>query len=170
MKDYSVFAEENRQEYADVLQALTEIPSPSYRENRIAELIKKLLCGYAEKSGYDQVHIYEDDICNVYCELGEAFEPGSECFAVTAHTDTVFPDMEGPLPFERDGSGRIYGLESKTTGRTYVRCYSVQNIFLKRGLCRRRGSYSYSMYAKRERATSQEVRECWNIIRKSAAG
>lgn len=94
MKDYSVFAEENRQEYADVLQALTEIPSPSYRENRIAELIKKLLCGYAEKSGYDQVHIYEDDICNVYCELGEAFEPGSECFAVTAHTDTVFPDME----------------------------------------------------------------------------
>ena len=107
MKDYSVFAEENRQEYVDVLQALTERPSPSYKENRIAKWIRELLCGYAEKSGYDQVHIYEDDICNVYCELGEAFEPGSECFAVTAHTDTVFPDMEGPLPFERDGSGRI---------------------------------------------------------------
>ena len=113
MKDYSVFAEENRQEYVDVLQALTEIPSPSNKENRIAKWIRELLCGYAEKSGYDQVHIYEDDICNVYCELGEAFEPGSEGFAVTAHTDTVFPDMEGPLPFERDGNGRIYGLGIK---------------------------------------------------------
>ena len=55
MKDYSVFAEENRQEYADVLQALTEIPSPSNKENRIAKWIRELLCGYAEKSGYDQV-------------------------------------------------------------------------------------------------------------------
>ena len=69
MKDYSVFAEENRQEYVDVLQALTEIPSPSNKENRIAKWIRELLCGYAEKSGYDQVHIYEDDICNVYCDI-----------------------------------------------------------------------------------------------------
>ena len=160
MKDYSVFAEENRQEYVDVLQALTERPSPSYKENRIAKWIRELLCGYAEKSGYDQVHIYEDDICNVYCELGEAFEPGSECFR-------IWKDRFRLSGMEAAG----YTVwESKTTGRTYVRYYSVQNIFLKRGLCRRRGSYSYSMYAKRERATSQEVRECWSIIRKSAAG
>ena len=48
MKDYSVFAEENRQEYVDVLQALTERPSPSYKENRIAKWIKRTavwICG-----------------------------------------------------------------------------------------------------------------------------
>ena len=43
MKDYSVFAEENRQEYVYVLQALTEIPSPSNKENRIAKWIRELL-------------------------------------------------------------------------------------------------------------------------------
>lgn len=104
------FAGDNIENYLETLKLLVSTPSPSYEEQEISGLICRILQDEAGKNGYSAVRIYQDEIWNVCCEIGD-FQKTQECCCVMAHTDTVFADRE-KIPWEiRDG--RLYGLGAK---------------------------------------------------------
>lgn len=122
---YRKFAGEKKAEYLDTLKKLITIPSPSYKEQKIAEFIRTFLLKSARKYHYQNqnLRIYMDDIFNVYCEIkkecitkkdaekGIPLSADMPYYIVMAHIDTVFPD-EGEIVYqERDG--RLYGLGAK---------------------------------------------------------
>jgi tripeptide aminopeptidase len=86
---------------------LTEIPAPSFQEERRAEAVKALLAA-------EGLAIHSDKLGNVIGEL-----PGAnpkEVVLVTAHLDTVFP-AETPVKVQREG-GRLIapGISDNGTG------------------------------------------------------
>lgn len=109
---YAAYAAREKENYIKLLKKLISIPAPSYREQEIGEVILAFLQEEAQKNNYTEVRIYMDDIYNVYCETGRSFDREGACRAVTAHTDTVFPECNGRLPV-RENAGRIYGLGAK---------------------------------------------------------
>lgn len=111
-QEYIKFTAKSKEDYLDLLKTVISIPSPSYKEKEIAVIIKEFLEQEAEKNHDCRVHIYMDDIWNVYCEIGGPFHTDTECILFCAHTDTVFPDDKGPL-FVREENGRLYGLGAK---------------------------------------------------------
>ena len=110
--EYAKYAEKNKEEYLQVLKKLISIPSPSYREKEIAEMILDFMKKQADENNYCNANIFMDDICNVYCEIGEHFRQEDECQVVCAHIDTVFPDYGEQIP-AREENGRLYGLGAK---------------------------------------------------------
>ena len=111
-QEYIKFAAESKEDYLHLLKTVISIPSPSYREREIAVIIKEFLQQEAEKNRGCMVHVYTDDIWNVYCEIGGPFHEDTECMLFCAHTDTVFSDDKGPLPVKEE-KGRLYGLGAK---------------------------------------------------------
>lgn len=111
-QEYIKFAAKWKKEYLTLLKTLISIPSPSYQEREIAVVIKEFLEREAEKNHYQKVHIFMDDIWNVYCEIGGPFHPDTECELFCAHTDTVFPDDKKPIPVQEE-KARLYGLGAK---------------------------------------------------------
>lgn len=111
-RDYTEFAARLRKDYLKLLRMLIAIPSPSFQEKRIAEVIRDFLNQEAEKNNYHKVHIYMDSIWNVYCELGEYFQKDTKCNLFCAHIDTVFPDNGTPVSI-REENGRLYGMGAK---------------------------------------------------------
>lgn len=109
---YAAYAAREKENYIKMLKKLISIPAPSYRELGIGEMIQDFLQEEAKKNGYTEANIFMDDIYNVYCEIGRDFDRDGACRAVTAHTDTVFPDCDGRLPVKEE-AGRIYGLGAK---------------------------------------------------------
>ena len=86
---------------------LTEIPAPSFQEEKRAEAVKALLAA----AGLT-VHI--DKLGNVIGELKGAND--KEIVLVTAHLDTVFPDGT-PIKVQRDGQRLIGpGISDNGTG------------------------------------------------------
>ena len=111
-RDYTEFAAGYREDYLKLLKTLIAIPSPSFQEKRVAEVIMDFLKQEAEKNNYHKVHIYMDDIWNVYCEIGGYFQEDTECTLFCAHIDTVFPDNGAPVLI-REEEGRLYGMGAK---------------------------------------------------------
>ncbi len=87
------FVEENTALTFQTLKELCAIPAPSHKEEKRAEYCKAWL----EKYGVNGVYI--DEALNVVFPIN--CDGSREITAISAHTDTVFPDME-PLPYRED--------------------------------------------------------------------
>lgn len=81
-------------ETKELIKQLCLIPSPSHHEERRAAFIKKWL----EDAGATGVYI--DEAKNVVYPVN--CEGRDDITFFIAHTDTVFPDMEAPMPFSED--------------------------------------------------------------------
>lgn len=88
------YISQNKKLMLDTLKELCGIPAPSHFEHRRAQYCKDWL----EKAGAQGVYI--DEALNVVFPLNCEGSSGITVF--TAHTDTVFPDME-PMPYYDDG-------------------------------------------------------------------
>lgn len=96
--DFKQFIAENTTYLYETLRELCAIPAPSSNEGKRAEYCKAWL----EKNGAGGVYI--DAALNVIFPVNTE---GSDSITVySAHTDTVFPDLE-PMPY-REENGRIY--------------------------------------------------------------
>ena len=88
------YLEETFEDTMSLLETLCKIPAPSHHEERRAEFCRNWLT----EQGAEGVYI--DSAKNVVFPMDCA-----DCDDITvflAHTDTVFPDMEYPMPFTRD--------------------------------------------------------------------
>ena len=91
----AVYAENVREEVAQLLRDMSRIPAPSNHEEKRAEFCKN----WFEKNGFTNVTI--DSALNVIAPVND--NGSNDLTVVMAHTDIVFPDLE-PLPFEeKDG-------------------------------------------------------------------
>ena len=90
----SAFLEETFEDTMSLLEALCKIPAPSHHEERRAEFCRNWLL----EQGANGVYI--DKSKNVVFPIG--CENCNEITVFMAHTDTVFPDMDYPMPFSRD--------------------------------------------------------------------
>lgn len=88
------YLEDSREETLELLEALCKIPAPSNHEERRAQFCKNWL----EQIGAEGVII--DSALNVI--YPSCCEGKNDIIVFMAHTDTVFPDMEEPMPFSRD--------------------------------------------------------------------
>ncbi len=86
--------EDVKQETITLIEELCGIPAPSNHEEKRAQFCKKWL----EDCGAEGVVI--DSALNVLYPLG--CENKDDIVLFSAHTDTVFPDLE-PMPFKNDG-------------------------------------------------------------------
>lgn len=94
-QDILNYLKESEGELFELLEALSKIPAPSHHEERRAEFIKTWLDGVGAKG------VYIDEAKNVVCPT---FCEGKDKITVfMAHTDTVFPDTEYPMPYSTDG-------------------------------------------------------------------
>ena len=93
--DIELFVSQHAEEMYTLHRDLCVIPAPSHHEERRAAFCKKW---FDENLGEGA---YIDEALNVIfpykCEESDSIT------VMSAHTDTVFPDMEGPMPFEDDG-------------------------------------------------------------------
>ena len=99
------YADEVRDEEADLLRELGRIPAPSHDEGRRAAFVRSWL---VEAGAHDE-DVAIDAAGNVVLRLGVCAAPddGSRDLVVyAAHMDVVFPDTE-PLPLHEEG-GRLY--------------------------------------------------------------
>ena len=123
------FAQNHKEEQAELLRTLGKIPAPSHQEGRRAVFVRDWLLA----QGAADVVI--DDAQNVVCKIGPM---DGELIVFAAHTDIVFPDTE-PLPMaERDGKLFAPGIGDDTANLVnLLLCakYLLQsNIQPKRGL------------------------------------
>lgn len=89
------YADTHLDELKQLIRDLCAIPAPSHREEQRAAFCK----AWFEQNGFRNVVI--DEALNVIAPLGVTEDGPVTAF--TAHTDTVFPDLE-PMPFrEEDG-------------------------------------------------------------------
>ncbi len=112
-----------------LLKDLCLIPAPSYGEQKRAEFCKKWL----ENAGAKGVYI--DEVKNVIYPLH--CENSDRITVVTAHTDTVFPDVE-PMSY-REEDGRIYcpGVGDNTASVAHL--LLTVKFFLQNGLAPKDG-------------------------------
>lgn len=92
-QDCLKYLEDSLEETIQLIETLCRIPSPSHYEEKKAEFIYNWFL----ELGVSSVHI--DDAKNVLVEFGSCDK--DDIILFTAHTDTVFPDLE-ELPFKRD--------------------------------------------------------------------
>ena len=93
------YLQDSYEETRQLLEDICKIPAPSNHEERRAAFCKNWL----EQNGAKGVYI--DNACNVVYPVNCA---GREDIVVfMAHTDTVFPDMDTPMPYWWDEK-RIY--------------------------------------------------------------
>ncbi len=86
---------------------LTEIPAPSFQEEKRAQAVKELLAA-------EGLAVHTDKLGNVIGELKGANE--KEIVLVTAHLDTVFP-ADTPVKVQREGQRMIApGISDNGTG------------------------------------------------------
>ena len=89
------YLEEIKEETIALIQELCRIPAPSGREENRAKFCKEWL----EKQGAKGVYI--DEAKNVLYPVG--CEGKRDIVLFSAHTDTVFPDLQA-MPFTNDGT------------------------------------------------------------------
>lgn len=123
------FAQNHKEEQAELLHTLGKIPAPSHQEGRRAVFVRDWLLA----QGAADVVI--DDAQNVVCKIGPT---DGELIVFAAHTDIVFPDTD-PLPMaEWDGKLFAPGIGDDTANLVnLLLCakYLLQsNIQPKRGL------------------------------------
>lgn len=87
------YLENVKEETINLIETLCKISAPSGYEDKRAEFILNWFNALGAKN------IYIDDAKNVIYEIG--CEQNDEYILFSAHTDTVFPDLE-ELPFSRD--------------------------------------------------------------------
>ncbi len=92
--EIKTYIAQNRQQLLNTIKELCEIPAPSHLEHKRAEYCKNRL----EDMGAQGVYI--DEALNVIFPLN--CEGSDEITVFSAHTDTVFPDLE-PMPYFDDG-------------------------------------------------------------------
>lgn len=88
------FLEETFEDTMTLLETICKIPAPSHHEERRAEFCRNWLIEQGAQG------VYIDSAKNVVFPMG-----CDDCNDITvflAHTDTVFPDMEYPMPYTRD--------------------------------------------------------------------
>ncbi len=78
----------------ELLEAICKIPAPSHHEEKRAQYIKNWL----ENIGAEGVYI--DDAKNVIYPMN--CKGRDDIVVFMAHTDTVFPELDGPMPYTRD--------------------------------------------------------------------
>lgn len=88
------YLQDKKEETLKLIEDLCKIPAPSGKEERRAEFVKN----YLENFGAEGVYI--DQALNVLYPVG--CDEGKDIVVFMAHTDTVFPDTEYPMPFKRD--------------------------------------------------------------------
>lgn len=87
------YVKEHKEDVLELIRELCKIPAPSHHEERRAEFCKKWLDAAGAKG------VYIDEAYNVVFPIN--CEESNEITVITAHLDTVFPDME-PMKFEED--------------------------------------------------------------------
>ncbi len=92
------YVKEHMEELVALIKTLCAIPAPSNNERKRAEFCRDWL----QKAGYENAYIDEAD--NAVCELFT--DEYQEIALLTAHTDTVFPDLTPFSPYEKEG--RLY--------------------------------------------------------------
>ena len=93
MQNFSV------EETLELLEAICKIPAPTHHEQKRAAYCKDWL----EKNGAENVYL--DCVNNVIFPMN--CENRDDIVLFLAHTDTVFPDLNEPMPYHRQGN-RIY--------------------------------------------------------------
>ena len=93
--DIKKFVAEHTAEMYTLHRELCLIPAPSHHEERRAEFCK----AWFDKNLGEGAYI--DEALNVIFPYQT--EDSAAITLMTAHTDTVFPDMEYPMPFSDDG-------------------------------------------------------------------
>lgn len=88
------FLEENQEQTLLLTEQISKIPAPSGKEERRAEFVKNWLEGAGAKG------VCIDGALNVVYKIDG--KDSDDIIAFIAHTDTVFPDTEYPMPFSRD--------------------------------------------------------------------
>ena len=88
------FLEDTFENTMTLLEAICKIPAPSHHEERRAEFCRNWLTEQGAKG------VYIDEAKNVVFPMG--CEGCNDITVFMAHTDTVFPDTEYPMPFIRD--------------------------------------------------------------------
>lgn len=88
------FVDSHMEELYTLHRELCVIPAPSHHEERRVEYC---LRWFNENLGEGA---YVDEALNVIYPYGNMTDGLT---VIAAHTDTVFPDMEGPMPFSDDG-------------------------------------------------------------------
>ncbi len=94
-KEVLDYLESSFDEVLELLEELCKIPAPSGHEQERAEFCKKWL----EDNGAEGVLI--DSALNVVYPVG--CEKSNDIVVFMAHTDTVFPNVEYPMPYRHDG-------------------------------------------------------------------
>lgn len=93
------YIESNIDEAKSLLKELCLIPAPSHHEEKRAEFVKNWL------HSIGAINSYIDDALNVVCPVN--CEGRDDITVFMAHTDTVFPDTEYPMPYSEDDE-KIY--------------------------------------------------------------
>lgn len=92
------YVKKHKEDVLELIRELCKIPAPSFHEEKRAEFCKKWL----ELVGAEGVYI--DEVNNVIFPIN--CEGSNEITVFSAHTDTVFPDME-PMELREDAE-KIY--------------------------------------------------------------
>jgi acetylornithine deacetylase/succinyl-diaminopimelate desuccinylase-like protein len=106
MEDLRIYQENCIEELHQLLFDLVKIPAPSHHEEKRAEFCKKWL----EEQGAEGVYI--DEAKNVVYPIN--CEGSDDITVFMAHTDTVFPDMEGFTVKVEDGKFMAPGVGDDT--------------------------------------------------------
>lgn len=96
-KTFESYAREHFEELLDLVKSLCQIPAPSHFEDRRAAFCKEWLERFGAKN------VFIDGAKNTVYPFKDT---GGEAVLLTAHTDTVFPDLE-PMPMREKG-GKLF--------------------------------------------------------------
>ena len=98
-KDTIEYIESHIDETMALLKEICLIPAPSHMEHKRAEFINNWLHSIGAKESYI------DEALNVVCPIN--CDGRDDITVFMAHTDTVFPDTEYPMPYTEDDE-KIY--------------------------------------------------------------
>ncbi len=100
-------------EYIELLREMVRLPSPSFEEGKVADLI----CSFLTEEGIAHTRVRNDILA-----LNASFDPGKKTLALDAHIDTV-PPSEGYTrdPYDpSDDPEVVWGLGSNDDGGSVV--------------------------------------------------